>query len=326
MKTITITRETICNNLKNNYKAAVIIFALCLIIGVVTGAYQARSYEPESFVVNVDINSPVYLTDYPESEHQIYDLYNSIKTNADCLETYYQYLMHISVSEESRVIIEQAADDYNDFYYRDILEFTDSFTDAPAAAEGYLLETKDYYRQKAEDYDEFIESDTLRLEDVLNGAYSQNYKETFQGRIEPSIARNRKVSESLKKIASGLEGLSDSELQKNREAFYNQAEYLSKRVNEEGAILDELLRDLASKENYELMYNKYLLPDAAFGDINEEVMSDRLGEAILYARSVEGIDKKKERFCASVLFFVMFGVTISILFGALHEKKPKNNS
>lgn len=325
MKIVKVSRESIRNNFKGNYKRMIGIFAAFIVLGLLIGAYQAKTYEPHKIIVNVDINKPVQMNDYPDGEKQIYDLYSDIKTNADQLEVYYQYLLRVNTSEENRVKIEDASDAYGEFYYSDLKDFIENFKENPAAAEGYEKDTVSYYDKEAEEYAVAAEDEQERLNDVLNGSYSSEYKSSFQDRAERSIARQKALSKNFAELSEKLGSLSDEQIAENRDAFYKDADKVAEFVNEEGNRLDQLLKEISQKEDYELIYNRYLMPESAFGDINEEIMSDRLGDAVVYAKSIEGTDTRKERFWASLLFFMMAGAAISILYGALYESKSKSN-
>ena len=236
MKIVKVNKESILNNFKCNYKRMIGIFAAFIVLGLLIGVYQAKTYEPHGIVVNVDINNPISMDKYPAGESQIYDIYKDIKVNADQLEVYYQYLLRVNTSEESRVKIEDAAEVYNEFYYEDMTDFTDSFKEKPAAAEGFEKETILYYEDEAEEYALSAADEQERMKDVMDGAYTGAYKDSFQGRIELSIARQKSLSKTFTKLSQGLKSLSVQQIAQNRDAFYQQANATAEYVNEEGIV------------------------------------------------------------------------------------------
>ena len=321
MKTVVVDWQMIRNNLKSNWKRGSLLLFICILCGLLVGLYQYQTYSPEKLTINDDLNQPIVLSDYPQGASQNYDIFHTIKTNADNIEVYYHYLMQISTSEESRIKIEDAFEAYDSFYSDEISKFLDSFKENPSAPQGFEDATIDYYERQAEKCLDGVRDEENRLKDVIEGSYTNDYKESFQSRVELSIARQKSKAKTFKEIADKLRNMNSIEMQKNREDFSNDAAKLAERINTEGDNIDELLCEISKNDGYELIYNKYLLPDAAFGDINEEYTSDRLGEAIIYARSVEGVDNRAERFWATMLFFVIFGITIAFLYGALYESK-----
>ncbi|MFQ7102127.1 MAG: hypothetical protein ACLRQA_03715, partial [Anaerovoracaceae bacterium] len=105
-------------------------------------------------------------------------------------------------------------------------------------------------------------------------------------------------------------------------------EVLKENVTTINTIIDdfnETLSEIAETDNYEIIYNKRLINDyfenAGFnGELEQEdILNDQLGRAIIYAKSIAGLDISAERFFATITFFILFGVVFSVIIGAMRK-------
>ena len=94
---------------------------------------------------------------------------------------------------------------------------------------------------------------------------------------------------------------------------------------------NECINDIAENEQYNIIYNKRLINDyfEAAGFSNEieqeDILKNKLDSAIVYAKSVAGLDMGKERFFATLTFFLIFGIVISALIGGFYMKESNKN-
>ena len=57
----------------------------------------------------------------------------------------------------------------------------------------------------------------------------------------------------------------------------------------------------------------------------EDIMNNRKNNAIIYAKSVAGLDMPQERFYTYITFFSIFGIVVSFLYGALVNADRRKN-
>ena len=57
----------------------------------------------------------------------------------------------------------------------------------------------------------------------------------------------------------------------------------------------------------------------------EDIMNNRKNNAIIYAKSVAGLDMPQERFYTYITFFSIFGIAISFLYGAFADVNRRKN-
>lgn len=58
------------------------------------------------------------------------------------------------------------------------------------------------------------------------------------------------------------------------------------------------------------------------GELSEEdIMNNRRNSAVIYAKSIAGLDMAKERVFSFLTFFMLFGVTVAFLYGFFYKVK-----
>ena len=54
----------------------------------------------------------------------------------------------------------------------------------------------------------------------------------------------------------------------------------------------------------------------------EDIINVKKNEALIYARSIVGVDNREERFYAVLTFSILLGTAFSVLYGVLRNGKP----
>ena len=54
---------------------------------------------------------------------------------------------------------------------------------------------------------------------------------------------------------------------------------------------------------------------------DEQIMNNTVNNAIIYAKSIEGLDVPKERFFSSIMFFALFGFVLAVFVGVIYKRK-----
>ena len=91
---------------------------------------------------------------------------------------------------------------------------------------------------------------------------------------------------------------------------------------------NDLIAEIEKAEQYDVVYNPYLLREyvdmaGIAGELYEEdAVNVKKNEALIYARSIAGVDSRTERFYAVLTFSALLGAVFSLLYGALRNWKP----
>ena len=323
MKTYYLNVERITENLKKNALRSIMILVICSLVGVIYGSIQKASYKERDEIV-FSGEEEVSLSGIEHDEQYYYNAFDMIKAEADCLDLYYRYFQNVNMSSESRDKLTEAKNTYNKFYakYCDSENF---FWDTPLAAEK-KNETIGFYEYKIE---ELETKKTITSERYLKGIDSGSLSAADMQRLESVLAYIDIYIERLESLCGEIED-SPEEVIKNSNAEADIIlEENVRSINENIRIFNELMREISSSENYNILINKYIFTDQndTFGLLrlseDETLLNNRLNSAIVYAKSVEGMDIGIERMYATITFFVLLGVILSVSYGAFHTPLDK---
>lgn len=289
----------------------------------------AKSYNPQQDINKTEIEERIVLEDMDNTDPEYYeDAFNLIKSKNDYLNAYLMYFERVNLTQDSREKLNTVYEDLQ-ACHEDISEAVEFYNDTCLAGGNSKTAAKALYEEDLQEIQEKLDYQDTLIDEIVSGKYSDEYKVQKQNEIANVKAELNEEKQLAEEKIAELETMSSSQLAANNgEAdviLQKNAEALNNVITEFNTVLAEI----AETENYEIIYNKRLLEkyEAAAGlngQMNEsDIMNDKKGQAIIYAKSIQGLDVKQERFFAAFTFFILFGVVISVLTGAFYRKKEK---
>ena len=329
MKEIRITRESAISNLKKNKIKCLLIFLLCLLIGIVTGWYQSTHYHSEAAATFTG-EPEIDLSDIEKDGGYYFNAFDRIQREMDWVDLYFRYLQNVRMSQSSRDAINDVREKYNSFC-EDLVSGEPNFFWNTALAASDREDAIAFIDDKAAELSQKKEDIEFDLENAEEGTLSEKQLTGMQTQLS-NIEKYLEKWDNLRKIT---EKCDDETLQSNNAAADERIEALTEGMNGIIADFNDTLEKIASDENYEILFNKAIVKYQGnyTGMLkvtdNAELLNDKLNQAIIYAKSIEGLDVKKERFYAMVSFFLLFGIIVSVTFGVLYSggsRKEKEES
>ncbi len=327
MKIIELRVKDIPSNIKRNYKLIIVVIAICICIGVICGLMSAKSYSPKNEVQVSQLQEHVELDSIEKDGGYYYSAFFDLKEKNDYIKAYLRYFEQVDISNESRSLLEEIE--------KSISEYQESYDDARKFYEEnapVIFEKKEaavkFYNEKIDDLEKNKKENKSKLQEIVDGNYTSDYKQSQQDNIASDISNLQNDIDMFNQQVSIIETSSQAEIEENSVSADN---ILQENSNQLNGIIDDFndtLRTLAENENYEIIYNKRLIndyfEDAGFnGEMEQEdILENQLGEAIIYAKSIAGLDLRSERFFATFTFFVLFGIVLGAIVGAVY-KAPK---
>lgn len=319
MKRIEIGFEDAAKNIRRNKKGMLIIFGGILLVGAVCGYIDYRTYEQEPYTVEDTIVQKADLEYLKKDETYYYRAFMELKEKSCGLNAYIQYLKQVNLSGENMKKVSEL--------------------------ETAALEEE----KKFEEIQEFYISEKPIICDDLDAAkqFAGQKKEMAELRLDKAQKILEELGEKSEEKDRNLKIYAEQEiriwedyLEKMKDPDFNESQKINKKmdmlleertngINILTEKFNELITDIAGDEQYEVIYNPYLLRKycnmaGVVGELyKEDIVEVRKHKALIYARSVTGVDSKEERFYAILTFSVLLGATFSFLYGALTDPTIK---
>lgn len=317
MRRVEIGFEDMVRNIKKNKKGMIIIFLGILFGGAVCGYIDYRTYEQKPYTVEDTIVQKVSFDHLKKDETYYYQAFMELKEKDCSLNTYIQYLKQVNLSGESMKKVSELEMDAVEAQkkFAEIQEFyvcrKPIICDDLDAAEQFV-------RQK-------IEITELRLDKV------QKILEEFGERADGKYRNLKIYAEQEKEIwedyLTKIENPESDEIQKTNKEMDLLLEEEIESINVLVERFNVLIMDIETEEQYEVIYNTYLLREycdmaGIVGELySEDALNVKKDLALIYARSVAGVDIRGERFYAILTFSVLLGVAFSLLYGIFKSRK-----
>jgi hypothetical protein len=330
MKILEMTFEDIKTNVKKNHKIVVIVLILSIILGVGFGIINAKVYQPEKKTDVSMLQQHFDTTKFQKDEEYYFKSFFDLKRKHDYISAYLQYFEQVDISNESRARLYSISNELTAYQntFEEAKEFYAEnapvvFSKADAAVVFYEDKIKELTKDKELKDDE--------LNEIVNGRYTKDYKEGAQKRLSYEISTLQNDIDIYENHKSIISKSSEAEI---KEVAETADEILMENSEKINCIIDdfnECINDIAENEQYNIIYNKRLINDyfEAAGFSNEieqeDILKNKLDSAIVYAKSVAGLDMGKERFFATLTFFLIFGIVISALIGGFYMKESNKN-
>lgn len=316
MKRIEIGFEDIAKNIKKNKRGMLIIFLGILLGGAVCGYIDVRSFKQEPYTAEDTIVQKADLRHLKKDETYYYMAYKELKEKSYGLNVYIQYLKQVRLRAENMKKVSElevaAIEEQKKF--AELQEFYSSgkpiiFDDSDAAEQ--------FIRQKLDTAELGWDTAQKRLEEF--GERAEKKDKNLKIYAEQEI---RTWEDYLTKI----ETLDLNELQKTNSKMDMLLEEEMESINALVERFNSLIADIEAEEQYEVVYNPYLLRGYCnMGDMEGELYKEALtvnkNNAVIYARSIAGVDSREERFYAVLTFSVLLGTVFSLLYGILKDQE-----
>lgn len=315
-------------NMKKNKKIMIWIVVVIIIIGICMGIYDGLLYKQPVYTLEDTIVGNVDLNFIEKDEIYYYSAVSELRTKKISLESYVQYLGQASLSAESSEKLdafkektEQFNNDFDKIWY--------VWWNSGSMGFGSQKKADQFIEEQIKLYEERIDAADQMIKEAQDNSFTRSFiAETEESVLDTilSIKSSKKIWEKKQEAVKNSD--KDDVLADNAEMDALLAEGCDK-LNDLVKEFNGMIEFMESKEQYDIVYNKYLMRQYINSiEITEElsfekIMANKLNNAIIYAKSVAGLDNNQERFFAIVTFFSLFGITLSLLCGAFytHEKR-----
>lgn len=331
MKRREYSMRDLIDNFQNNLRRTGIIFIVLLVVSVSVSFGLSRMYT-ETDVDRDDTKVPfISLQQFKNDETFFYKTNFELKKMTDALNAYVEYLFQVDLNEVNR---EKLVDFQNELYVNQ--DFFDEVI-------GYYNHNTPIYIENLEVAEGFVDQHINELEDAI--ARTDKQLEEYD---EYTFALKSYISEKQKDLLSqkstyeeelsvwdrqkqNLQGIDDEKI-----SYVNRQmeELLEQGVEIYNNLVEEFNQMIVSfeDEQYDIIYNPYILDTyrsiagltSEFEE--EEIMNVNKNSALIYAKSVAGLDSREERFFSYLTFGVLFSVVISALYGMFTKRGISEDS
>lgn len=319
MKIIEIKKEDLKKNIKNNKSIIICIILLSVLLGCCVGGIDIKNYSINN-TTTAQPQEELQLNNIEKNGGYYYNAFMNLKEKNAYLIAYLECLDRINLSENSKNIVDDLVDEIDLFQtsYKDAENF---FLDEAPFSFTEKEQTLSFYDKKINELERYY---SQKSPEKVNGSEDKSANKELLKRIDAQIEiLNEHVSIITvrdKNVSDKISGEADRVLESNYQKINSIIDHFNKKMDE-----------IQKNDNYEIEYCKRFFYDydveteaMVTGSIQKEiVLGESKDQALIYAKSVEGIDVKKERFLAIVSFFMLFGIVVAIIIGALYQKREK---
>lgn len=326
MKKITISKDTLLSNMKNNIKKMCTIVICGCIIGGIIGYIYAQLYNPSQMVKQTESFDSISLLQINKNEEYYFNAFYQLKQNDMFLNAYLQYLSQVDLSHESKAKLNKTADTIYNYEEDGLNKAIDFYQRNPLFLEGFYEETIEFYDNKKheleiyqEEQKEILKNPEMKNTSTSNKAEQNREEELIL--IEQEISVYSSIQEQIRIHAN------DSYLyqEKANEVLEINYEKMNGLINE----FNEMLEYISKNDGYEISFNKVILngyttngPKRFAYKLNgDNIMDNTINRAIIYAKSIEGIDNSKEIFFATITFFFLLSIGVAACVGSFHNSR-----
>ncbi|MBQ3292626.1 MAG: hypothetical protein IJH43_09750 [Mogibacterium sp.] len=328
MKVINFDFKSSFANIRKNARFSIIILIVCILIGVICGLYQSRQYQGNKDLVYRG-EPEVTLADIEKNEQYYFDAFDRIKAEIDCLDIYFKYFRNVKLTNANRELLEEAKVAFDDFY--EDYKSTEYYFWETALTAGDKDKTVEFYRQKMTGLEE--------MKEVVDAKCAEDDEDKLLTDVERKRLNDQAVyidayHSNFETLIALFDAPDEEILKNNEEADRMLADNVDK-LNKIIAMFNSAMQTISGSENYQILINKNIFPNSSiftveginFGLLrmteDETLLNNKINNAIIYAKSVEGLDSGHERLFAMITFFTLFGIILSITFGAFHTPKER---
>lgn len=308
-------------NLLYNRKRMLLIVCVCIVMGIVAGYMESIEYKQINNKYDNTVISNVNISEIPKNEEYYYKVFCVLKKAYSSINAYYSYLNTLDLHGESKELL-------NDFE-----ESLSSFNEEYNILRNYYCSNTPIICNDNEATKIFIKTNLSIVNESIQD--TDRIIEEISGNLFFSTYRNTSESTELKKKVSLEKSFEiwSKQLELVCNGNIDDIEFINKRMDslievnlekQNNVITDfnDIVAYIEKREQYDIIYNFYLLDlflkDGGVADelSQDEILNNKKNQALVYARSIAGIDSACERFYSIMIFFVLFGITVSLLYGS----------
>lgn len=329
MRVIEISKKTIHENMKNNIKYMGVIIVLNIALGIIVGTFNAILYNPQQNINITALESELDLSLIDQDEAYFFNAFFKLKQKSQYLNAYLDYFTQVQLTSDSREKlneVESELDLYDSERLSDAIRF---YKNNPLALENQVESTICFYDDRIEIISDDKSNVYKKLNDVVEKNYTEDYKNEEQKKIESKIDSLDNEIGLYNNISNLLKTTDANTIQEKSVAAVELLKVNYSELNEIIQNFNKTLKDISESENYEIIYNKRLISKyeketnmkfySEFTD--KQIMNNTVNNAIIYAKSIEGLDVPKERFFSSIMFFALFGFVLAVFVGGIYKRK-----
>lgn len=331
MKVAEYSMKDLRNNFRCNMKKMAVMFLILLAITIGISFCLSRMYsERKTDKDNTQIPS-VYLQNRTVDERYFYNANFELKKMVDALSAYTQYLYQVNLNGTNHERLVKFQDELN------------SVQDIFGEVRTFYNENGPIYATDKNAAIKFVNNHINELEKNIESVEEQlaelgEYKFTSESDIaamEKSLFEQHRIYENELKIWLKQEENLKEKSTEELAGINQQMEELLQEGTETYNVLAEQFNQMINNfedEQYDIVYNPYMLNvyssyAGLTGEFEEEdIMNVDKNSALIYARSVAGLDSRSERFFSYLTFGILFSIGISVLYGGFAKRSSRESS
>lgn len=326
---IVFNKKTVLENIKKNKRLIIITFISFLTVGILAGTISSIHYSKKIEKYSAEKVPYVNLESINKDEKYYYNAILEIDSLYYYLQTYVLYFDTVNMNVENKEKIDSLGDEISQ--NKDIAKLKKTFYENPLIAFGNKAAAIKFYNDLIDEVKEEKNSYENQLEILRSGNYSSEYKDTKQLKWSISVKNLEKKINDLEKVVKKSQSMDSQYLANIAADMDSTLQIESQKLNLIVKHFNKTMAEIAESEQYEIIYNKHLSYENYKINLTSEMeeaelLSDKKDNAVIYAKSVEGLDIGKERFYAYVTFFLLCGVVISTLVGMFYKKENAGNN
>lgn len=320
MRRMEIGLEELAENIRKNKRGMLRLFLGILLGGAVWAGIDYGTYEQKPYTVEDTIVQKADLGHLERDETYYYQAFMELKEKSCGLNAYIQYLKRVNLSgqsmervselEEAAVEEQKKFAEIQEFYVSEKPMICDDL-EAVKQFVGQKLEMAELRQDKAQRLLEELD-DKAEDKDRNLKIYAEQEIEIWEDYLRKTESPD---FDEIKKMNREMDLL----LEEGMESI----NALAERFN-------SLIADIEKEEQYEVIYNPQLLREycdmaGIVGELyKEDAINERKHKALIYARSIAGVDSRKERVYAILTFSALLGAAVSLLYDGFVVNKDKN--
>lgn len=329
MRVIEISKKTIHENLKSNIKYMAVIVALNIVLGIIVGTFNVLLYNPQQNINITALESELDLSLVDEDEAYFFNAFFKLKQKSQYLNAYLDYFTQVQLTSDSRKKL-NGVESKLDLYDSERLSYAIRFyKNNPLALENQVESTIYFYDDRIGIISDEKSTEYKKLNEVVKKNYTEDYKNEEQKKIESKIDSLDNELGLYNNISNLLKKTDANTIQEKSVAAVELLKVNYSELNEIIQNFNKALKEISENENYEIIYNKRLISKYEketnmkfYSEFTEEqIMNNTVNNAVIYAKSIEGLDVPKERFFSSIMFFVLFGFVLAVCVGVIYKRK-----
>lgn len=325
MKYIELEWDDIRKNIQRNRGGIFIIFAVFFFAGILWGYIEMKSYRQEIYTAEDTIVQKVDLEHLERDESYYYSAFMELKEKSCGLNAYIQYLKQVNLRANSltKVLELEALSLEEQKILRKMQEFY--ISEKPIICND-IDRTQSFVQTKLEagrNKVERAEQTVLETEKSFTRDFSKEEQ-------EKALGLKLYAQEEVRIWESYLKKIENLDLNKSQETNVYMDQLLEEGMESINNLVEkfnDLIISIEAEEQYEIIYNPYLLSEYSnmvgiVGELYEkDVVNEKKNEALIYARSIAGVDSREERFYAVFTFSILLGTAFSLLYGTLRNRE-----